>query len=222
MVFVAKPVEELPSFGGKLKKAREEAGLTKEKVVQLLNWPGRYLERLERGEIDKLPPDVYSKGFLRKYAALLGLPEEALVAEYEKEAKIVRHLHSQTHQSLPQLAVRRLVITPQTLGWLGGAIVAFFVLGYLGYQLHFLVSPPALTVSEPAAAELTVESAPILLKGQTEPGSKLTINGQLTYIDKDGNFEQSVNLDKGLNVIKIEATNRFGKSSVETRQVMLK
>lgn len=222
MVFTAKAVEELPSFGEKLKNARKEAGLTKEKVAQLLNLPIKYLERLESGEMEKMPADVFTKGFLRKYAKLLEIDGEALAADYEKESRIVKHLRSQEHQALPVLRTRKFVITPKTLGYLAGAAILFLVVGYFFYQLHFLVSPPDLTVSEPSRTDFISADSEILFKGQTEPGAKLTINGQQSYIDKDGNFEQAVNLIQGLNVIKVEATNRFGKSSSETRRIMLK
>lgn len=196
--------------------------MTKEKVAQLLNLPIKYLERLEAGEIEKLPADVYSKGFLRKYAKLLEIDAKTLVAEYEKESRIASHLKSQAYQSLPILRSRRFVITPKTLSWGLGLIILFLVAGYFFYQLHFLLSPPSLRVLEPASADFITNSAFVFLKGQTEPGVKLTINGQQSYIDKDGNFEQAINLVRGLNVIKIEATNRFGKSSFEVKRIMLK
>lgn len=222
MVFTAKPVEELPSFGEQLKKAREEAGLTKEKVGQFLSLPIKYLDWLENGEIEKLPGDVYAKGFLRKYARLLAVNSEELVNSYEKESRIARHLQNQRPQSLPTLRSRRFVITPKTLGWLAGAIILFFVLGYLFYQLHFLLSPPGLVLTEPTQTDFAVDNSLIVFKGQTEPGVKLTINGQPGYIDKDGNFEQTIGLAQGLNIIEVTATNRFGKTSSAVRRIMLK
>ncbi|MDD2753760.1 MAG: helix-turn-helix domain-containing protein [Candidatus Portnoybacteria bacterium] len=223
MVFTARQVEELPSFGEKLKSAREGAGLTKEKVAQLLNLPIKYLAYLESGEVEKLPADVFAKGLLRKYAKLLEVDGEELVAEYEKESRIAKHLRGQEHQALPSLRSRRFVVTPRTLGYSVGAAILFLVIGYFFYQLHFLTSPPSLNILEPKQTDFAVEnSSVILFGGQTEPGAKLTINGQQSYIDKDGNFEQAVNLIRGLNIIKVEATNRFGKSSSETRRIMLR
>lgn len=222
MVFTAKKVEAPPSFGEKIKTAREEAGLTKEKVVQLLSLPGKYLDYLENGEIEKLPADVYSKGFLRKYAKLISLDEKELVDEYEKESRIASHLKSQAHQALPTLPSRKFIITPKTLSWGLGAVILFLVVGYFLYQLHFLLSPPSLNIFEPAETDFITESSSVLFKGQAEPGVKLTINGQQSYIDKDGNFEQTISLFPGLNTVKIEAVNRFNKSSFELRRIMLK
>lgn len=222
MVFIAKSVEDLPSFGEQLKKAREEAGLTKEKVSQLLSLPERYLDYLEEEEMEKLPANVYTKGFLRKYAKLLELDENELVSEYEREARIADHLKGRTHQALPILRARRLVVTPKTISWSLGAIVIFFIVGYFFYQLHFLLSPPSLILLEPSQTDFIATDSLVVFKGQTEPGAKLTINGQQSYIDKDGKFEQTIGLAQGLNIIKVEATSRFGKISEAVRRIMLK
>ncbi|MBU2037381.1 helix-turn-helix domain-containing protein [Patescibacteria group bacterium] len=222
MVFTAKSVEDLPSFGAKLKKIREEAGLTKEKVSQLLSLPVKYIDYLEREEIEKLPADVYTEGFLRKYAKLLEIDEKLLVSEYKKEARIASHLKNQAHQPLPILRSRKFIVTPKTVSWSLGIIVIVFIIGYFFYQLNFLLSSPRLTILEPAQNDFVVAESIIIFKGQTEPGTKLTINGQQGYIDKDGNFEQTIGLVTGLNIIKVEAINRFGKSNLEVKRIMLK
>jgi len=220
MVFTAKRVE-TPTFGEKLKKMREEAGLTIEKAIQLLNIQAKFLEQLERNEIEKLPADVYIRGFLKKYAKLLAIKPEVLLAEYEREVKISEHLSKNTHQSLPVLQSRRFFVTPKTIGVLAAIAAVIFVVGYLFYQLNFLMRAPKLAIYEPAN-DLTMEQSAITVTGQSEPGVKLTINGQEVYIDKDGGFSQEINLNQGLNLIVISAVNRFGKSSSETRKVLVK
>ncbi|MEK7160534.1 MAG: helix-turn-helix domain-containing protein [Patescibacteria group bacterium] len=221
MDFRAKKLSGIPSFGDKLKSARENAELSSEKVAQLLNCPPRYLYYLENGEIDKLPPDVYNKGFLRKYVKLLELDEKEVITEYEKEAQFARHLTDRQHQSLPHLATRRFVFTPKTLGWLVGGMIIFFVAGYLFYELHFLISPPQLEIFEPAG-DLVVETSYLSVKGQTEPGAKLTINNETIKVDLDGRWSQEVVLSPGLNILRIVASNRFNKQRELVRQVMLK
>ncbi len=223
MVFTAKKVEEIPSFSEKLRKSREELGLSKEKAGQLLNFPARYFDYLEKGELDKLPADVYSKGFLRKYAKILDIEPDLLVLEFEKEIKIIRHLDKgfNEHLSLPSLRVSRWIITPKTLGLGAGIILALLIIGYLGYQLHFLISPPSLAVFEPAPDSIA-ENSLLSVRGTVEATAKLTINGQMVYVNEDGGFKQEVQLSQGLNTIRVEAANRFGKTSLVVRQVMLK
>jgi transcriptional regulator with XRE-family HTH domain len=222
MVFTAKKVEALPSFGEKMKKARERTDLTKEKVAQILNIRVGYLEKLENGEIEKLPADVYTKGILRKYAKILEAEPETILAEYEKEMKVIRHLDkTKQHQSLPRLRASRFIITPRTFSFLFLALIFLLIAGYLFYQLYFLISPPSLVIFEPAG-DLVIQNTAITIKGKTEPGARLTINGQQIYINKDGNFEQAIDLNQGLNLVKIEAANRFGKSTAQIRQILVK
>jgi cytoskeletal protein RodZ len=220
MVFSIKKVE-LSTFSEKLIKLREDAGLTKQKVAQLLSIQTRYLERLESGEIDKLPADVYTKGFLRKYAGILSVRPEELINEYEKEIKIKKPSQRQSPQSLPELRIPRLTITPKTLFFISGLLAAILVVGYLSYQLNILISPPSLSVIEPAE-NISTDKFIIIFKGHTTPGAKLTINGQETNMDRSGNFEQEVNLTKGINLIRVEATNRFEKKASITREVLVK
>lgn len=219
MVFTVKKVE-TSTFGEKLKKAREEAGLTKQKVAQLLNIQIKYLERLEEEEIEKLPADVYTRGFLKKYAQLLGVEGDDLVAAYEKEIRIVQPLTKKSYRSLPRLQARWFTITPKTLSVILASVLFILIIAYLFYQLNILISPPKLVVEEPID-DLTTDKTTIIFRGQTEPGAQLTINGQQIYINIDGVFEQQINLDLGLNLIKVEATNRFEKSRAVVRQIMV-
>jgi transcriptional regulator with XRE-family HTH domain len=221
MVFVAKKVE-LPSFGEKLKRARQEAGLSIQKVAQLLNVPIRYLERMEDGNLENLPADVYNRGLLKKYAKILNVDNEILLGEYENEAKINRHLDKAvSRRPAKQFYSSRFVLTSRSFGWLFGGLVLLLIVGYFFYQLQFLLSPPKLVIFEPPQDFLT-ENKNVTLRGQTETGAQLTINSQQTYIDEKGNFNAPLELNQGLNSIKIEATNKFGKSTSVVWQIMLK
>ena len=149
MVFVAKKVE-LPSFGEKLKRARQEAGLSIQKVAQLLNVPIRYLERMEDGNLENLPADVYNRGLLKKYAKILNVYNEILLGEYENEAKINRHLDKAvSRRPAKQFYSSRFVLTSRSFGWLFGGLVLLLIVGYFFYQLQFLLSPPKLVIFEP-------------------------------------------------------------------------
>jgi cytoskeletal protein RodZ len=221
MVFVAKKVD-LPNFGEKLKKMRQEAGLSINKVAQILNIQVSYLEHLEQGEIEKMPADVYVKGFLRKYASLLGVEGESILEEYEQEIKIARHINKTSpHQSLPVLRSARFVVTPKNVSIAFILLVLVFIIGYFFYQVNFLIGAPKINLKEPAA-DLIIEKTNVKVIGKTEGGAQISINGQQVFTDQEGNFESDVSLNSGLNVIKIEATNRFGKSSSVTRQIMVR
>src|SRR3989338_6584155 len=59
-----------------------------------------YLQALETGEYGKFPAEVYCIGFLKKYAAYLGLNPEEMVALYKKEqeARMAAHIETEKKQ----------------------------------------------------------------------------------------------------------------------------
>lgn len=102
-------------------------------------------------------------------------------------------------------------------------LVGFLVLGYLIYQLNFLISPPKLKIINPAQDFISLSQKTIEIIGQTSPEAQLTINGQPVYnLSKDGNFKETVNLGPGLNTLEIKAVNRFGKTNSVIRRILVK
>jgi len=69
----------------------------------------KYLEYLENGQYEKLPAEVYVRGFLRSYARYLNIDEQALVKLYERE----RNIQANLSQAPPKktFAVRNLDIS---------------------------------------------------------------------------------------------------------------
>ena len=69
----------ISSVGAWLKDAREERGITLDEVARVTRIGKNYLEAIEEGDLGKLPSQAYTRGFIRLYAAHLGLsPEKAL------------------------------------------------------------------------------------------------------------------------------------------------
>jgi cytoskeleton protein RodZ len=65
-------------WGNWLRERREELGISLEQVEEETRIRVRYLEALESGEFEALPDPFVGRGFLRNYAAYLGLdPQEA-------------------------------------------------------------------------------------------------------------------------------------------------
>jgi cytoskeletal protein RodZ len=60
-------------LGDKLKQAREAKNLSTDYIVKELKFSKTFLDALESGEWHKMPGEVYALGFLKQYAALLGL-----------------------------------------------------------------------------------------------------------------------------------------------------
>ncbi|MCZ6704106.1 MAG: helix-turn-helix domain-containing protein, partial [Ignavibacteria bacterium] len=78
----------LKAFAEGLKRSREEAGITLQRVSAKTRIDIKFLEAIERGDIDFLP-DLYVKAFIKQYAKVLGLDEEETLQDFliAKEGK---------------------------------------------------------------------------------------------------------------------------------------
>ena len=71
------------------------------------------------------------------------------------------------------------------------------------------VSAIPLTVSEPLD-ETTVDTADLVVKGQTEADAVVSVEGVTIEVDEDGKFSTVVTLEEGPNLIEVEASNFEG------------
>ena len=78
----------LKTFAEGLKRTREEAGITLQRVSAKTRIDIKFLEAIERGDVDFLP-DLYVKAFIKQYAKVLGLDEEETLQDFliAKEGK---------------------------------------------------------------------------------------------------------------------------------------
>jgi len=82
------PNAELPDGPGeRLRIARQTQGLTQERVAGELSLSPAIIEDLERDDYSILRDDVFIIGYIRKYARLVGLKPEPLVAAYHAAAR---------------------------------------------------------------------------------------------------------------------------------------
>jgi len=81
-----------PRAGSDLRTARERLGWTLPDVAAMLRIRPSFLEALESGKLTQVPGNVYALGFLRSYAASLGLDPEDVARRFRDEAgEIPRH-----------------------------------------------------------------------------------------------------------------------------------
>ena len=70
------------SFGDRLRKEREERGITLDDISLTTKIGTRLLRALEEEKFDQLPGGIFNKGFVRAYARHIGLDEDQAVADY--------------------------------------------------------------------------------------------------------------------------------------------
>ncbi len=70
-------------IGDQLRAAREQKGLSLERIADETNIAKRYLAALEAEDFGVFPGDPYAIGFLRNYAEYLGLPSDDFVSSFK-------------------------------------------------------------------------------------------------------------------------------------------
>lgn len=75
----------MSELGAYLRRHREEQGLSLEEIEEQTRIRRPYLEAIEAGEWDRLPPGVYTRGLLKSYARALGVSKNSVMRMYAKE-----------------------------------------------------------------------------------------------------------------------------------------
>ena len=79
---VASPDTDVENFGPWLRQQREVREIDRREVADASKISVRYIEALETNRFEVLPAEVFTKGFLRQYAAYVGLDPEEVVNYY--------------------------------------------------------------------------------------------------------------------------------------------
>ncbi len=213
--FTRKKVESL-TLGEKLKKLRSDFRMSLLEVSRATRIQVKYLEFLESGAYDKLPADVYVRGFLRSYARYLNIDEQAFIKLYERERNIQENLGRETSPHISRmLAPASFVISSRSL--IMGAIV--LLLGgaflYIYQEFKSFAATPRLVITEPHSGA-TIEANEIIVLGKTDKDARVTINNQPVLVGNEGEFSDKLLLQPGLNTVTVVAVNRFNKEKTET------
>ena len=221
--FKTKKVETTVTVGEYLKRKREELGISIKDLGNKLNIKIDYLENLEKNNYEKLPPDVYVKGFIKSYSELVGFDSGKMIELFKREKEIenkVENRNRKKKKRKKKFAIKKyVVVTPKVVTVFLGIIMLSVVGYYFWHQLSSFNSKPYLFVSSPLADEITSDSE-IIVSGETEIGIILKINREDAFVDENGYFKESIMLHPGKNVIIIEAVNRFDKTVTETRNII--
>lgn len=154
-----------PGCGRRLRRTREQLGLSVDDIASELRLSGFQIQALEDDDWTQLPGTTYARGYLRSYARLLGLDADQLMAGAStQEIEISR--------KEPEISARRAgqpeagAAAPETKGSGGaswgrvGAVVAavLLALGYWQYREGWTLVPGAVDVGDTARQESAFES----------------------------------------------------------------
>jgi len=215
--FQSKKIYPEKTLGERLRGLRKRRHLSLDQAEEVTKVRRRFLEALEKGDYAALPADVYTMGFLVKYAEFLKAPKEELLEDYRRER--VRDIPSRMFSPQKELKEKRFIITPRLMVF--GLVLSVFLglIGYVVYSVKNFTSPPALEISSPVE-ETVIRQDQVEVIGKTDEGATLQINDQTVYLDANGNFKETVKLQPGINNIELKATNRIKKQTVKTIKIL--
>lgn len=210
------------TLGEKLQDIRNEFRIPLSQVARETRIQQKYLEYLENGEYEKLPFDVYVRGFVRSYARFLGADEAVMLKLYDKERKIRANLKKDEFAPSERRPFRlpSFVLTPRAV-WIGGAVLlalgAFF---YLYREYRQFTQAPQLVILEPADGAIVTDPS-VMVRGRTDRDATLLINRRPVLVEENGDFAEEVRLSPGLNTLSITAVNKFEKERSQVLSVQM-
>jgi len=219
MVFVKRQLDEGPkTLGEKLRLLRRGQAVSLDMMERDTHIQRRYLEALEHGRYDQLPEPMYARNFIRSYARVLGADETYLLELYEDECgrcDLVGPMQT------PRQKVRtgRLAIWSRYVKFGLLALVLMAVAGYFVWQLNQLLAPPGITLLTPQDQSLTQE-AEVAVSGSIDSEASVVVNGEPVVVNEDLTFTSVVYLKEGVNVITVEASQRYSRTTVVERIVV--
>ncbi len=217
--FTRKKLDSL-TLGERMKKIREERRLTLADISKGTKIQAKYLQYFEESEYMKLPADVYVRGFLRSYALYMGLAENNLIKQFERE----KGIHKNIKKIVDEDKIRKpidfsiFIISPKVVVVSLITLVALGSFVYLYLQINNFVSTPRLVIIKPINGAVA-EGISIAVSGVAEKDALVTINDQPVLVNEKGEFSQDVGLKDGLNVINVRAKNKFNKETTQSVSV---
>ena len=205
--------DKLNKLGKELRKIREDSKVSYEKIFKLTRIKVEYLEALEKGIVELLPPKVYVKGIVTKYCNLFNLDknhldiylEEIYCDDFDNVSQIEKE-HIEIKKKL--FDYRKMCKDNKTILIVFSVLVSVFLM----FQLSFLVLPPSLDVN--VEKGMVIKDSPYLIEGEVGRTKYMYINEKPIKILCDGSFEYVFGLDAGVNNIQIVLKSSVGKEKM--------
>lgn len=219
------------SLGDKLKRARVRRKLSIAQVEEATCIRSKFILALESDSWDQIPSEVYGRGYLETYCEYLHLPTEQMLKQYDKSrAAYNRHTAALPVELAPasRVSFSKFLLTPKLLIMVSAAVVGLGFAAMVGYQINAFASAPVLELAAPASAQetgiaqLEVGATSFTLNGRTSQGATVQVNGQPVAVLQDGTFSSTVQVQRGVNAVVVEALSTNGKKSSETLAVTVK
>ncbi len=206
-------------LGDKLKALRHDRGFNIKQASEATHLHAGAISAFEKGDYNKLPEGIYAKQFLRTYVRFLGGDEKYFLECFETERGTCDFIDPLL---LPRQKARRslFIVTPRILKSAGICLTLSLILAYLGFEIREILIPPQIEILNPGDGYST-DQAIISIKGRVFERADVLVNGEKVLLDKEGVFTSDIDLERGLNLITVEAKKRYSKVSIVHRRIIL-
>jgi cytoskeletal protein RodZ len=128
------------NLGSYLRRERENRSIALGDVSRTTKIPVRSLERLEAGEYESLPGEVFVRGFIKSYARCVGIDDENALLVYDSERERRRSDEEETRAAVEARA--RTEDTGQSRRRIGFAVFVVIILIIATITLSLLLRRP--------------------------------------------------------------------------------
>lgn len=104
--------------------------------------------------------------------------------------------------------------------WVGiiSCVALFTIIGIFGYEkMSFIWNG----VKIQATIDQSASSSLAIVRGVAEKATHITLNGREIFIDKNGNFSESIAMLPGYSIVTLDAKDKFGKTAEKKFEVVL-
>ena len=189
-------------------------GLNLERLAEMTGVPKNYLAAFVSGDFKKMPSLPYARGYLMKVSEILGINGDYLWSVYKEEAilNIKKSDRLPINRFAPKRKNRKLIFI---------AIILFFVIIYLAFEIDDLLGIPEIKINRPADNGGITNEQSIELNGEiSDFFDKLTINGEEIPVEKNGEFKKEYQLQPGVNKIEFKVKRFLGKEIKVEREII--
>lgn len=96
--------------------------------------------------------------------------------------------------------------------------VILIVIAYAGYRSLAYLRGPQIYVFQPISGS-SIASTTITIIGRVDRVNSLSLNDNPLQVDEQGNFKQTIIVFPGVNIISLEATDQFHRSTKTALQL---
>lgn len=203
------------TIGEFLKSKRQKKRYSLEDLERKTKIRKEFILAIEEGRWEELPDFSVVLGFVKSLAEELNVDLKKTIALFRRDYPLKKEQAIRPPLPLGGLSKG---IKPNLIYIFLAAVSVFLVIGFLIYEYIRFNLPPRIKIDNPKEGQ-EVEGGKVLVSGWTEPDTLLLVNNQPVLVDKDGSFNETIEILPNTNTIVFKATSRAGRETVVYRTI---